>query len=286
MLNITLSKKIADYWINSNDYYSMQNKDKFQKYFLSFINSKNINSKNIDKNLHIYDIQDTDEIINKNKINLLLCVENCNFWKHYKHINKYGNFGNKNISIYLYNHFNTFIETDNYIVIPIIYLQLDYFNNYYNIIKPSIYTPFDKKKFCLFITAPKKGCNKKVEIVINLLNSLGTCDKIQNYKNIIANKSCYHDITLLNLLNQYKFILCFENSITDGYITEKIFNVYFARAIPLYYGPSDKYKYFNKESFIDIEHLNIKQLYNLNKNESLYNNFINNKIVNDFDKLY
>ena len=57
----------------------------------------------------------------------MLCVENCYFWTHYTHFNKYGNFGNKLISIYLYNHINRFIRTDLYIVIPIIYLQIDYF---------------------------------------------------------------------------------------------------------------------------------------------------------------
>lgn len=56
----------------------------------------------------------------------------------------------------------------------------------------------------------------------------------------------------LNLLNEYKFVFVCENSILDGYITEKIFNPFYARTIPLYYGAEDRKRYFNPESFIDL----------------------------------
>ena len=301
------SNKIYSQWLNnSSTYYSMKNEKKFYNYFFSFINKKNL----YDKNFMIYDIYDEpmnifvkneniDQMINniygemrngnqemRNDINIMLCVENCNFWTHYPHFNKYGNFGNKLISIYLYNHINRFIRTDLYIVIPIIYLQIDYFYNFFHNIKPNILTPFNQKKFCLICSTAKNNYNNNLENVLNKLKLIGYCDSIQNIP-VLRDKSCYHDITLLNILNKYKFIYVYENSITDGYITEKIFNCFFARTIPIYFGPNDKYTYFNEKSFIDIETFNdntFNQIKYLNENENLYNDFLNQDIINkDFD---
>ena len=44
-----------------------------------------------------------------------------------------------------------------------------------------------------------------------------------------------------------------ENHAVNGYITEKIMNVYKGAAIPIYWGGDDTAKkYFNPDSFIDI----------------------------------
>ena len=278
-INLTYTSKILSYWINSNAYYCMQNEIKFNNYFFSFLNRDDISYK-------VYDIQDVKARMNKENINILLCVENCRVWKHYAHINKYGNFGNKNVSIYIYNHFDKFIKTDKYIVIPVIYLQIDYFQKFYSSIKPEIFTPFEKKKFCLFVSRidkqPAKDLFKK-------MSSIGECKQIKEKEfDILRNKSCYHDITLLNIFNQFKFICCCENSIANGYITEKIFNVFFARTIPIYYGPSDKFRYFNKDSLIEItdtvSDISFQQIKNLNENEYLYNEFFKTPMINkDYD---
>ena len=280
-LNIKLNytSKIESHWIKSKEYFSMQNEVKFKNYFFPFIHRDDISYK-------VHDIQDAKTVMTWENINILLCVENCNYWKHYSHYNKYGNFGNIKVSIYIYNHFDKFVKTIKYIVIPVIYLQIDYFQKFYSSIKPEIFTPFEKKKFCLFVsridTQPAKNLFKK-------MSSIGECIHIKDPKfDILRDKSCYHDITLLNIFNQFKFICCFENSIQNGYITEKIFNVFFARAIPIYYGPSDKYRYFNKDSFIEItdtvSEISFQQIQNLNKNEHLYTEFLKTPMINkDFD---
>ena len=159
-------------------------------------------------------------------------------------------------------------------------------NKFFHNIKPNILTPFNQKKFCLVCSTPKNNYNNNLELVLNKIKLIGECDSIQNIP-VLRDKSCYHDITLLNILNKYKFIYVYENSITDGYITEKIFNCFFARTIPIYFGPNDKYTYFNEKSFIDIETFNdntFNQIKYLNENENLYNDFINKDIINkDFD---
>jgi len=54
------------------------------------------------------------------------------------------------------------------------------------------------------------------------------------------------------LLTRYRFALCFENCIYPGYITEKIFDCFFARCIPIYYGAPDIKDYIPKNTFIDF----------------------------------
>ena len=65
-----------------------------------------------------------------------------------------------------------------------------------------------------------------------------------------------------------------------------IFNVFFSRSIPLYMGPSDTNKYFNYESYIDVNNIDeniYKRILELNTNEDIYNKFINNNKINDFN---
>jgi hypothetical protein len=60
-------------------------------------------------------------------------------------------------------------------------------------------------------------------------------------------------VELLDVFNQYKFVFVSENSIADGYITEKIFNCLFARTIPIYYGSKKISKYINQRAFIEVD---------------------------------
>jgi hypothetical protein len=117
------------------------------------------------------------------------------------------------------------------------------------------------------------------------MRKIDECHHIKEVEfDILRNKSCYHDTVLLNVFNQYKFVCCCENSIANGYITEKIFNVFFARAIPIYYGPSDKFRYFNKDSFIEITNnlsdISVEKIRHLNENEAQYNAFLKMSIIN------
>lgn len=55
----------------------------------------------------------------------------------------------------------------------------------------------------------------------------------------------------LELLSKYKFSLCFENTSFPGYITEKIFDCFFAGCIPVYLGAPDILNYIPAETFVD-----------------------------------
>ena len=283
-MKISLSPKIKSYWITSNSYYSMQSFEKFIKYFFDDIQLDIVlEDENSKADGMIYDIQDCD-IIDR-KLNIMLSVENCKAYNYYNHYNKYGDYENKKIKVYLYNHIDKIEKKYNYIEIPIIYVQMNYLKKFYNTIVPTIITHKDNKKFCLIATCLDKPHKNKI---YNFLSSYGKCDLIQDYKHgrdSILNKSCYHDENMLNIFNQYKFVFVCENSICDGYITEKIFNCFFARTIPIYYGSNKIKQYFNPNTFFhisnDLENLESLNLTQLIDPETLKLNNIINSNYND-----
>ncbi len=54
-------------------------------------------------------------------------------------------------------------------------------------------------------------------------------------------------------LSNYRFALCFENTRFDGYVTEKIFDCFFAGCIPVYCGPSDIDSYVPRDAYISYD---------------------------------
>lgn len=53
-------------------------------------------------------------------------------------------------------------------------------------------------------------------------------------------------------LGEHQFALCFENCIYPGYVTEKIFDCFIARCIPIYLGAPDIEEFVPKDLFIDM----------------------------------
>ena len=271
----------------NKDYYSMQNYEQLINYFFGNIEFKIVNI-NENADICLFSNHFTDiGLLRDNEINILISIENIinrNFhW--YKHYNKYGEYGNKKIKIYIYNHIERIIKTDNYIAIPTIYTRINYYKKNYNNYKnhDKINTSFIDKKFCLMIN--KSGLNPEINTIVNELSKIDKIDNINMYNNLILRKSCYNSIELLNVLNKYKFIICYENSYNNGYITEKIFNCFFAKTIPIYNGSETISNYINENSFINVRSSNyIELIKELNENENLYMSYINsNKISNNYN---
>jgi len=63
------------------------------------------------------------------------------------------------------------------------------------------------------------------------------------------------------VLREYKFAICFENTSFPGYITEKLFDCFFAGCIPIYYGAPDIAEHVPANAFIDFRNFqNYEQL--------------------------
>jgi hypothetical protein len=53
------------------------------------------------------------------------------------------------------------------------------------------------------------------------------------------------------VMRQYKFALAYENAVFPGYVTEKIFDAFFAGCVPIYLGAPNVTDYIPAETFID-----------------------------------
>jgi hypothetical protein len=53
-------------------------------------------------------------------------------------------------------------------------------------------------------------------------------------------------------LGRYRFAICFENMLLEGWITEKLFDCLFSGTIPIYLGATDVERFVPRECFIDM----------------------------------
>lgn len=129
---------------------------------------------------------------------------------------------------------------------------------------------FEKKipnKFYLY----GRGWNKRKKY--NLTEFIFGFKKYSTYQGVVENK--------WELLSNFKFCICFENmGNINGYITEKMFDCFKAKCVPIYWGAPNIEKYVPKDCFIDFRDFgyNYDKLLNfLNSiDEIRYNQYIKN----------
>jgi len=83
----------------------------------------------------------------------------------------------------------------------------------------------------------KRGLSQKQWMNIKKLNPVRVEDKLET-------------------MSHFKFAFCFENCSFPGYITEKIFDCFFAGCIPIYCGAPDIEEFIPKETFIHYKDYN------------------------------
>lgn len=268
---------------NVSEYFEMDYTNFIDLVFGSIDDDFSIIDERREADLLICGIQTLPDTI-LDKKTMLVCVENCSAkggrpW--YKHFKLYEHFNDSRICIYIYNDLTKLIVTSNYLAIPFIYLYIDQFLRLQQTLQiPKV--PFSNKKFCLFTSRNLLNDNKlKVLQELEKYGEINTIDQFPELKG----KTCYHSKELLNLYSQYKFIVCFENSHTDGYITEKLFNVFLSGSIPIYNGAPDVGKYINVDAMIRFDDTQfLKKVLLLNSNETLYQLTVNRpKISKSYD---
>lgn len=88
-----------------------------------------------------------------------------------------------------------------------------------------------KTRFCTFVVSNGKADEKRIQF-FNLLNTYKRVDSGGRYKNNIGKRIK----DKLAFLKEGKFNIAFENSSTNGYVTEKLIHAFAAKSIPIYWG--------------------------------------------------
>ena len=114
----------------------------------------------------------------------------------------------------------------------------------------------DKKSFCAFIVSnPTDSVGRK-----EFFTLLSEYKQVHSYGKVHHNRDFpdhYDDhgkhSTAQKIYCEYKFVICFENSSAENYITEKIIFARSAGAIPIYRGAPNVGEYFNTDAIINYD---------------------------------
>lgn len=105
----------------------------------------------------------------------------------------------------------------------------------------------------------------------SILQRLFGYKKYKTYKGEFLQKDRY------KILSQFKFSLCFENSVHTGYITEKIIDYFKGGCVPVYFGAPNITDYISDKCFIDYRKFkNLEELAEFLKvmDEKTYNSYL------------
>lgn len=104
------------------------------------------------------------------------------------------------------------------------------------------------RNFCSLLMRNSTNCDpKRLEII----------DVVESYKPVTYGGSFRNNIggnveEKIPFIANYKFNLALENSVIDGYVTEKILEPLVANTVPIYWGSDYVKKDFNPDSFIHV----------------------------------
>lgn len=102
-----------------------------------------------------------------------------------------------------------------------------------------------REKFCAFVVS-NDFCDTRNRF-FDLLSQYKQVDSGGLYRNNIGGPVP----DKLEFQKQYKFSICFENSSTPGYLTEKLVDGFAAGTVPIYWGDPLAVREFNPDSFLN-----------------------------------
>jgi hypothetical protein len=174
--------------------------------------------------------------------------------------------------------------------LPLWLLQLDWFNkkNYGN---PQFVIPLQeiaynkwaqkqKTQFCSIVF------NNPSPYRIEIIQKLSKYKPVHCYGRVTNNSIPYGEDTKCELISNYKFNICFENSIHPGYYTEKLIHAKISGCLPLYWADNNCEKDFNPNSFLNLYNFNsinefVDKVIWLDNNQEEYNKICDEYLFKD-----
>lgn len=191
-----------------------------------------------------------------------------------------------------FNHFDYGIGFDNisfedrYLRVPI-YLMLNQYMPIYNIAETKHLDKDNYKvrnKFCNMVVS--NGLNNER---ITFFHDLSKYKQVDSGGRLLNNVGGPVD-SKLEFQKQYKFSLAFENSVSNGYTTEKIIDAFASGGIPIYWGDPLVENIFNKKAFINANNFKtnkelIDYIKKVDNDDNLYMSYIKEPMLNNQDYL-
>ncbi|MCL2673564.1 MAG: glycosyltransferase family 10 [Alphaproteobacteria bacterium] len=143
---------------------------------------------------------------------------------------------------------------------------------------PSTLSP--KAKFCVLIASHDNMSPFKIRHKLyDVVSSVGFVSCPGKFKNNVPDKVPFGDDKKAEYLKDFKFNICPENSIGDGYVTEKLFDSLVSGTVPIYWSsPDPEPGIVNPECFLCFDMDNpqklIDQIKKLDKDDALLKEFL------------
>ncbi|EOI4125523.1 TPA: glycosyltransferase family 10 [Campylobacter jejuni] len=155
-----------------------------------------------------------------------------------------------------------------------------------------------RNNFCSFIVDNSNEKYNPRGMFFDKLSLYKKVDSYGKYKNNTADKKILKRLSddKHEILLKYKFNICFENSSYPGYLTEKLFDAFFAGCIPIYWGDTslnnieickeyiiNPKSYINAHDFGTLDEL-VEEVKRIDKDDKVYHAMLSEPILlNDFD---
>jgi GR25 family glycosyltransferase involved in LPS biosynthesis len=153
---------------------------------------------------------------------------------------------------------------------------------------------YPKTKFCICIISNENASFRK-EFVMELMKykHVDCYGKLfKNTYNDIIDTTSWYNPHIMDIIKDYKFMICMENTQVTNYWTEKIINGYIGNTIPIYWGDPNICDIFNTKSFIDINTLGIENgiqiIKTIDNNHMIYEDMFKSPLVTEnlYDEQY
>lgn len=151
----------------------------------------------------------------------------------------------------------------------------------------SIREDFFNRSFCSFVVSNGYFADPYRSYFYDLLSDYRKIDSGGSFKNNIG----YKVENKKDFLSKYKFNLAMENSLSEGYITEKIIDAFVSNTIPIYWGSLNE-DWLNRKSYIAINGFDkiedcLSYISDINENKNRYMDMLSEwPFINDIVEKY
>ena len=152
-----------------------------------------------------------------------------------------------------------------------------------------------EKFCCMIVSNGNVDSRNKIFHLVNQYKRVDSAGSHLNNMDVVLDCH-YTSEELITFIAQYKFMICFENTIEGVYITEKIINPFLARTSPIYFGTNYCNQVFNKDAFLYLEDESeksyntlLESIKELDNNDTKYLQMVNQQVFNpgfDYTNIY
>ena len=124
-----------------------------------------------------------------------------------------------------------------------------------------------------------------MKFIFEIINKLNTYKQVEGYGKVHSNRIPEGEKIKMDIISNYKFNICFENSIYPGYFTEKLLHAKIAGTIPLYRADNTMNLDFNENCCLNLNKLSYNEILNrvieLDNSNELFKKIVSEPIFNN-----